>query len=100
MLNCCFQMNPEVGVSAFPDGDTLYRWIGTIEGPANTVYDGLKYKLTFLFPTDYPFKPPNVSHPVRRLSGIGAVFLPSGSLSNYVSLVGYLQNTLFSPQRQ
>ncbi|XP_018494522.1 probable ubiquitin-conjugating enzyme E2 C isoform X1 [Galendromus occidentalis] len=53
-------MNPEVGVSAFPDGDTLYRWVGTIEGPINTAYDGLTYKLTFVFPSDYPFKPPTV----------------------------------------
>jgi len=72
-------MNPEVGVSAFPDGDTLYRWIGTIEGPVNTAYDGLKYKLTFLFPSDYPFKPPNVTfktpcfHP--NVSKTGAICL-------------------------
>ena len=25
------------GVSAFPDGDNLFKWIGTIEGPENTV---------------------------------------------------------------
>ena len=39
------------GVSAFPDGDSLFSWAGTIQGPAGTVYDGLAYKLSLKFPT-------------------------------------------------
>jgi len=53
-------MNPEKGVSAFPEGDSLFRWVGTIEGPLNTVYEGLIYKLSLEFPSDYPYKPPNI----------------------------------------
>lgn len=30
-------MSGEKGVSAFPDGDNLFKWIGTIAGPAGTV---------------------------------------------------------------
>lgn len=30
-------MSGEKGVSAFPDGDNLFKWIGTIQGPAGTV---------------------------------------------------------------
>lgn len=30
-------MSGEKGVSAFPDGDNLFRWIGTIQGPIGTV---------------------------------------------------------------
>ena len=30
-------MSGENGVSAFPDGDNLFRWIGTISGPIGTV---------------------------------------------------------------
>ncbi len=30
-------MSEEKGVSAFPDGDNLFKWIGTISGPIGTV---------------------------------------------------------------
>lgn len=30
-------MNMEKGVSAFPDGENLFKWIGTINGPKDTV---------------------------------------------------------------
>lgn len=48
------------GVSAFPDGDSLFSWVGTIQGAADTVYEGMSYKLSLKFPTDYPFKAPTV----------------------------------------
>lgn len=48
------------GVSAFPDGDSLFSWVGTIQGAAETVYEGMSYKLSLKFPTDYPFKSPTV----------------------------------------
>lgn len=48
------------GISAFPEGDTLFRWIATIEGPIGTLYDGLKFKLTMEFPPEYPFFAPIV----------------------------------------
>jgi hypothetical protein len=30
-------MSGEKGVSAFPDGDNLFKWIGIIQGPIGTV---------------------------------------------------------------
>lgn len=30
-------MNTEQGVSAFPEGENLFKWIGTITGPSDTV---------------------------------------------------------------
>eukprot|EP00237_Pycnococcus_provasolii_P004230 CAMPEP_0119188796 /NCGR_PEP_ID=MMETSP1316-20130426/304_1 /TAXON_ID=41880 /ORGANISM="Pycnococcus provasolii, Strain RCC2336" /LENGTH=193 /DNA_ID=CAMNT_0007183311 /DNA_START=28 /DNA_END=609 /DNA_ORIENTATION=+ len=48
------------GVSAFPDGDNIFIWIGTIVGGAGTVYENLSYKLSLKFPVDYPFQPPTV----------------------------------------
>jgi hypothetical protein len=30
-------MSGEKGISAFPDGDNLFKWIGTISGPIGTV---------------------------------------------------------------
>ena len=39
------------GISAFPDGDSLFSWVGTIAGGQSTVYEGLTYKLSLKFPT-------------------------------------------------
>ncbi|GAB1601882.1 ubiquitin-conjugating enzyme E2 C-like [Argonauta hians] len=47
-------------VSAFPDGDNLFKWIGTIEGAPGTVYDGLRFKLVLHFPSSYPYQAPLV----------------------------------------
>lgn len=53
-------MSGEKGVSAFPDGDNLFRWIGTIQGPIGTVYEGLEYRLILEFPNGYPIAAPKV----------------------------------------
>lgn len=53
-------MSTEKGVSAFPDGENLFKWIGTITGPRDTVYAGLTYKLTLEFPHSYPYSAPIV----------------------------------------
>lgn len=53
-------MGGEEGVSAFPDGDNIFSWVGTITGAAGTPYEGQTYKLSLKFPTDYPFKAPAV----------------------------------------
>jgi ubiquitin-conjugating enzyme E2 C len=50
----------DLGVSAFPEGESIFSWIGTIEGGNGTMYEGLSYKLSLRFPVDYPFKPPQV----------------------------------------
>ncbi|KAA8550421.1 hypothetical protein F0562_002105 [Nyssa sinensis] len=50
----------DLGVSAFPEGESIFTWIGTIEGGKGTVYEGLSYKISLRFPLDYPFKPPQV----------------------------------------
>ena len=50
----------DLGVSAFPEGESIFTWIGTIEGGKGTMYEGLSYKLSLRFPVDYPFKPPVV----------------------------------------
>ncbi|KAB2085973.1 hypothetical protein ERO13_A05G413000v2 [Gossypium hirsutum] len=50
----------DLGVSAFPEGESIFTWIGTIKGGEGTMYEGLSYKLSLRFPLDYPFKPPQV----------------------------------------
>ncbi|KAI9893888.1 MAG: Ubiquitin-conjugating enzyme E2 C [Vezdaea aestivalis] len=54
-------MSPAPGVSAFPDTDgNLMKWTATISGPTGTHYDGLTFKLSFSFPTTYPYAAPEV----------------------------------------
>jgi len=75
-----FMMSKTDGISAFPDGDNLRKWIGTISGPDGTVYEKLSFKLSLEFPPDYPYVPPNVRfltpcfHPNVDLSN-GAICL-------------------------
>ncbi len=35
--NLSFQMGGDKGISAFPDGDNLFKWKGTINGAEGTV---------------------------------------------------------------
>jgi len=37
-------------VSAFPDGDSLFSWVGTITGAAGTAYAGMRFKMSLKFP--------------------------------------------------
>nr|CAG4638066.1 EOG090X0DZY [Chydorus sphaericus] len=53
-------MSGDKGISAFPDGDDVFSWIGTIYGPEGTVFEGLSYKLSLTFPNGYPFTAPTV----------------------------------------
>lgn len=53
-------MGGDPGVSAFPEGDNIFQWIGTIDGSAATAYEGTSYRLGLAFPSDYPYKPPKV----------------------------------------
>mmetsp|Transcript_16826 Transcript_16826/g.47027 ORF Transcript_16826/g.47027 Transcript_16826/m.47027 type:complete len:178 (-) Transcript_16826:257-790(-) len=53
-------MSGDEGISAFPDGDNIFSWVGTLKGGEGTVYEGLSYKLSLKFPNEYPFKPPLV----------------------------------------
>merc|ERR1719152_884604 len=54
-------MSGEAGLSAFPDGDNIFQWTGTITGGAGTVYEGLTFKLSLKFPTSYPYEAPQVT---------------------------------------
>uniref|UniRef100_A0A0B7BG27 Ubiquitin-conjugating enzyme E2 C n=1 Tax=Arion vulgaris TaxID=1028688 RepID=A0A0B7BG27_9EUPU len=49
-------MSGSPGITAFPDGDNMFRWIGTIEGGSGTVYEGLTYRLSLFFPAQYPIE--------------------------------------------
>lgn len=53
-------MENVVGVSAFPAGDDLRTWKGTITGSENTVFAGMRFHLLLSFSSDYPYAPPQV----------------------------------------
>lgn len=54
-------MSSPPGVSAFPDDpNNLLAWTATIAGPADTPYADLKFKLSVVFPNNYPYAPPTV----------------------------------------
>ena len=49
------------GISAFPDSpEDLTKWTATIKGPSETPYENMSFRLSFDFPSDYPYKPPKV----------------------------------------
>lgn len=53
--------SPAPGISAFPSADgNLLSWTATIEGPDDTPYAGLVFKLSFAFPPNYPYAAPTV----------------------------------------
>ncbi|BFZ56451.1 Ubiquitin-conjugating enzyme E2 11 [Savitreella phatthalungensis] len=69
-------MSSPPGISAFPESDAnLFRWLGTIVGPDETPYAGLKFKLKIEFPANYPFSAPTITftspmwHPNVDMSG-------------------------------
>lgn len=52
---------PDLGVSAFPDGETFFQWVATMAAPKDSPYTGVKFRLRLQFGEDYPFKPPKVT---------------------------------------
>ncbi|KAF5386589.1 hypothetical protein D9615_001707 [Tricholomella constricta] len=95
-------MSSSPGISAFPKSDgNLFEWIGTIEGPAETVYAGLAFRISISFPSNYPYVAPTIKfdspcyHPNVDITG-GAICLDI--LQDKWSAVYSVQTILLSLQ--
>ncbi|KAF7322652.1 Ubiquitin-conjugating enzyme E2 [Mycena chlorophos] len=54
-------MSSSPGISAFPKSDgNLFEWVGTIEGAPETIYSGLKFRISITFGPNYPYGAPQI----------------------------------------
>ena len=53
--------------SAKLKGDDLYKWVATIQGPPNSVYEGGIFVLDIQLSPEYPYKPPKVKIVANKL---------------------------------
>lgn len=52
--------NKVEGIDASPSSDNFFVWNAIICGPEESVYESGAFQLQFLFPDDYPLRPPQV----------------------------------------
>ncbi|KAF5324865.1 hypothetical protein D9611_004534 [Ephemerocybe angulata] len=95
-------MSASPGISAFPKNDgNLFEWVGTIEGPNETIYAGLTFRINIAFPSNYPYVAPAIKfetpcfHPNVDI-GSGAICLDI--LQDKWSAVYSVQTILLSLQ--
>ncbi|KAG0143924.1 hypothetical protein CROQUDRAFT_660640 [Cronartium quercuum f. sp. fusiforme G11] len=59
------QSNPVDNVTMEPDESNVLHWTGSITGPADSPYQGGRFKIEATFPLEYPFKAPTIKFLTR-----------------------------------
>lgn len=59
------QNNPIDNVEMEPDENNVLHWTGFINGPAESIYQGGRFKIEATFPLEYPFKAPTIKFITR-----------------------------------
>ena len=54
------ESSDNMGITATPDEDSLFKWNALIFGPEETIWEGGIFKLILEFSEEYPNKPPKV----------------------------------------
>jgi ubiquitin-conjugating enzyme E2 C len=99
---------PTPGITAFPDDENMTRWTATIDGPADTPYANLTFKLAMKFGDNYPYQAPSVVfktpiyHPNVDFSGRICLDILGKTWSALVGIEGLLvslQSLLGEPNK-
>jgi len=54
------EKDPSSDFAAYPLKDNLFEWHFTLKGAVDTEFEGGLYHGKIVFPSEYPFKPPNI----------------------------------------
>ncbi|KAJ5077563.1 ubiquitin-conjugating enzyme e2 2 [Anaeramoeba ignava] len=54
------QNDPPIGLCASPDKENIMEWTALIFGPEDTPWEGGTFRLSLVFTSEYPDKPPKV----------------------------------------
>ena len=52
--------DPEYNYEVVPIEDNIFEWHFSIQGAPDSAYEGGIYHGKIIFPTEYPFKPPDI----------------------------------------
>jgi len=55
------QRNPDADITLVPDEDNIYLWAGCILGPPDSAYEGGRFQIKLVCPTNYSISPPAVA---------------------------------------
>lgn len=96
--------NPLDGISVGPNGDNMFEWLGTIDGPEGTPYEGGTFEFRIDIPKNYPKDDrgpqftflTKIFHPNVATNG-HVCLLSSGKAKTITEALGYVPSLLAAP---